>query len=715
MMPFLANRAGVFPHRRAGKIARRQNKLSFKNKKIPFKENKIVQTIQNWELFHIFALLNISKYPSMKKFMVFIFISISIGYLYSCSDNDNITGNENSQDTYDVSVNHVVINQFYGGTNNKGTASHCFAELYNCTEKDQSLNGWSLWYKGAKSDTLNTNGWKHLLLKGIIPAHSSFLIRGNEYACNKKAHNVLITDPDQEWNIYFNTKGMTLLLKSDTTSIGEDSTVFNNTTHKPVISNYVDMLAIHGNDQTAEDIVSQFEGNATYSQSSKRSIRRQYFQDTDLNEADTENGDCVTIDYSSTDSSYIAWAHPRNSSEGAWYSSEMPKYKETTTLYSDSINVITTSIVTSPYNSRSFTWQMPLGVTQGNVIISTSSSLSEPIVITGTRSVNENGNASIFRASTTQLTAGTKYYYKITSGDATSSVYSFTTGKESYTFTFLHTSDTQSTTEAGYATFSDAMQKVFDMYNPQFVIQTGDEVETNYFEDEWRWFINDTRNVMTQVPYFPTIGNHEQTVIYPATAFREHFSVPENTCKTNDVTPGTVYSFNWGKVHFVVLNTQCKSGISAEVEWLRNDLSNYKDGNIIVCMHRGIYGRTGQILDVSSAFAQIFADNNVSLVLYGHDHCYMRSVQDDECKTIHLQTGSSGIKQDASGVSRPSYTDIFAAPGLPTISVITVSSTDIKVHTVTIDKTDGIVPLEENSKIQKSNSSMTVDFSIPIK
>ena len=714
-MPFLANRAGVFPHRRAGKIARRQNKLSFKNKKFPFKENKIVQTIQNWELFHIFALLNISKYPSMKKFMVFIFISISIGYLYSCSDNDNITGNENSQDTYDVSVNHVVINQFYGGTNNKGTASHCFAELYNCTEKDQSLNGWSLWYKGAKSDTLNTNGWKHLLLKGIIPAHSSFLIRGNEYACNKKAHNVLITDPDQEWNIYFNTKGMTLLLKSDTTSIGEDSTVFNNTTHKPVISNYVDMLAIHGNDQTAEDIVSQFEGNATYSQSSKRSIRRQYFQDTDLNEADTENGDCVTIDYSSTDSAFIAWARPRNSTQGAWYSSDMPEYKESTQLYDDSINVLTTSITTSPYSSHSFTWQMPLEASDGTVTISKSPSMTSQLTITAERTINAKKSAAVFRAATTLLDPGTTYYYKITSGKAYSPLYSFTTGSEGSSFTFLHTSDTQSSTEKGYITYANALSMVMETYKPQFVIQTGDEVETNYFEDEWRWLINKNKTTMAQIPYFPTVGNHEQTIIYPATAFREHFSVPSNTCTDSNVTPGTAYSFDWGKVHFVVLNTQDKTTLQTQAEWLRNDLNNYKNGNIIVCMHRGVYDISGIVTDISSTFASIFEEYNVSLVLYGHDHCYMRSVQNNSCKTIHLQTGSSGIKQTAPGVKLPSYTDIIATPELPTFSVITVNSSEIKVHTVTVNDTEGITPLEGNSSVLKSTESMNVDFSIPLK
>lgn len=651
----------------------------------------------------------------MKKILSLLCSSLMLANLCACSENDHTTGDGDTTDSYDVTKAHVIINQFYAGVNNKGTASNCFAELYNTTSQPQVLDGWSLWYLGSKIDTLNTSGWHRLLLKGTIPAYSSFLIRGNRYTNDKKAHNIEIENPDQEWNIYFNTKGMALLLKSDTTVISNDSLIFNNTTHKPTIAHYVDMLAVHGNDNVADEFISVYESNATCSQSSKRAIRRQYFQDTDINEADTEDGDCISADYSSSDSAFMQWVRPRSAAEGPWFSSAMPEYTETTQLHPDSINTITTCITTTPYQSRSFTWQMPQNIVQGSVSISTSPSMGSPMVIAAVRSLNYKGNASVFRASTTQLTAGTTYYYQITSGSTTSPVYSFTTATEDASFTFLHTSDTQSTKAAGYVTCSHALRQIVDEYKPQFVIHTGDQVETNYFEDEWRWYINDEKSVLTRLPYFPTVGNHEETTVYPARAFREHFSVPDNSCTAAAVTPGTVYSFNWGKVHFVVLNTQCKSGFSAEAEWLRNDLSNYKNGNVIICMHRGEYDLNGIVTDVTTAFTDIFAEYGVSLVLYGHDHCYLRSIQNDNCKTVHLQTGSSGTKQAATSVTRPSYVDVMATPQLPTISVITVTSTEIKVRTVTVDEKEGIVPLDNNAHLSKSDDTKTVDFSIPIK
>ena len=69
------------------------------------------------------------------------------------------------------------------------------------------------------------------------------------------------------------------------------------------------------------------------------------------------------------------------------------------------------------------------------------------------------------------------------------STYSFTTGSLSDNFTFVRASDSQSKTEDGYGIFQKAVTKINDTYHPSFIMETGDLVGTNYFEDEWRWFI----------------------------------------------------------------------------------------------------------------------------------------------------------------------------------------------------------------------------------
>lgn len=53
---------------------------------------------------------------------------------------------------YNVAVNHVIINQVYGGGNNKGAGSHGFIELYNPTDSEVDLSTWSVQYEGATGD-----------------------------------------------------------------------------------------------------------------------------------------------------------------------------------------------------------------------------------------------------------------------------------------------------------------------------------------------------------------------------------------------------------------------------------------------------------------------------------------------------------------------------------------------------------------------------------
>ena len=92
------------------------------------------------------------------------------------------------------------------------------------------------------------------------------------------------------------------------------------------------------------------------------------------------------------------------------------------------------------------------------------------------------------------------------------------------------------------------------------------------------------------------------------------------------MTPGTVYSFDYGKVHFVVLNSECKGeGLKSQAKWAADDMSKTKQKYIIAAIHRGPYGGAGIAGDVSEAFTPVFDKYNVELVLFGHDHSYIRT------------------------------------------------------------------------------------------
>ncbi|MDY5498118.1 MAG: metallophosphoesterase, partial [Anaerobutyricum sp.] len=624
----------------------------------------------------------------------------------------------NASGNYDVSVEHVVINQVYGGGNNKGAGSHGFIELYNPTDENVDLSTWSIQYEGSTGDDKNAAGWHKLDLTGSIPARSSYLIRTKKYKDDKTPSNYTVPEGDMQWNdVTINGKGVAVALMSNQQLL-TDNDVFDNTTKKPLKDGYVDLVGVNGNDGLTEQKALAFEGYATDSQSTKKAVRRIDFQDTDCNAVGEDDGDFVIIEYNATDEAYLKWAEPRTTRDGAWEASEMPEFQETTSLSDSEINVLTNTFGNNVESTRQFIWQMPESFSEGYVNVSTKEDMSNRLTFNATRTLNVKKTASVFKAEATGLAKNTKYYYQAVCGDVKSSVYSFTTGSLSDDFTFVRASDSQSKTEDGYDIFQKAITKMNDTYHTSFIMETGDLVDTNYFEDEWRWFIGKSQSMFANTAYIPVIGNHEETSSYKAWAFREHFSVP-NACEAEGVTPGTVYSFDYGKAHFIVLNSECKGdGLKAQAQWADKDLANTKQKYIIAAIHRGPYGGAGISTDLADTFTPIFDKYNVELVLFGHDHSYIRTKalkngKEDKDGTVYLECGGCASKQDNANATIPGYADITGTPGMPVYDVITVTDECIKINTVTVDINTGTISsLQDTGTMNYVNPDAKIDFEV---
>ena len=91
--------------------------------------------------------------------------------------------------------------------------SHAFVELENTSDKDFPLNGCYLHY--LHPDVNNNSVVKHLALEGILPAGSTFLIRGKKYSDPKTNPNTFISvdDYDMEW--YTNGELVDFTIKPD--------------------------------------------------------------------------------------------------------------------------------------------------------------------------------------------------------------------------------------------------------------------------------------------------------------------------------------------------------------------------------------------------------------------------------------------------------------------------------------------------------------------
>ena len=126
--------------------------------------------------------------------------------------------------------------------------------------------------------------------------------------------------------------------------------------------------------------------------------------------------------------------------------------------------------------------------------------------------------------------------------------------------------------------------------------------------------------LMRSLPTFPTSGNHEYET-EDAAAFREFFVLPENGGPDGRER---WYSFDWGSVHFVALDTE-KVG-PAQADWLEADLTANDLPWTVVYFHKPPYssGMHGSDMKVRSTFGPILEAHHVNLVLCGHDHDYER-------------------------------------------------------------------------------------------
>lgn len=662
-------------------------------------------------------------------------------------------------------------------------------------------------FSGITNSNTPDNNWYSLNLTGKIKAKSSYLVSGTSAFTTPaaKASDIPSTlhlffktgdaatdsvyaaipsvTADQNWDVRMHNKGVEALLldpsgKSSYTTANMPINPYNVDGKGTKVTGYVDMLGVGGND-SYDASIDGYEGAFSSVQSKQKALRRINFQDTDNNSQDFE-----IVPYNAA---YIVnWARPRSTADGAWDATAKPVQPDDTafgttvpaenpaiypSIFSqadaalvDTKNQLTsTTALTAQYNTkatapysltnafiadaattRSFTWDTPESVTNGQVQISTSnisvnstlngkvykntidySAFKAGILSNITTTVQHttskfsdaplNGiginNFSVFRGNVTGLQPGATYYYRVGNDtDGWSPVYTFTTesaavanGQDS--FTFLNVSDTQATNLGDFQTW----QKALDNYLPSlnqplsFILHTGDECDGLNREDEWRGFFGtptydsigavsgDYRYHFGNNAFIPVVGNHEQTGPTDtgnALSFTEHFTVPNNGPTTSTVTPGTVYSFDYGNAHFVVLNTQ--TDLEAQKAWLDKDLASTTKKWKIVALHRGLYESPGIDDPLVQTFGSTFDKYGVDLIFQGHDHVYMKSkamrngqVDPNGVGTISVETGSSGAKQDSAGILQD-YQEINKTNGAPTFSAITVAKDSITVDTKSV-------------------------------
>ena len=300
-----------------------------------------------------------------------------------------------------------------------------------------------------------------------------------------------------------------------------------------------------------------------------------------------------------------------------------------------------------------FAWYSKDGEETG-LVYGTSSDLSDGQNAQVTQTASQDGYLSN-KVTLNNLQPGVTYYYQVTDKE----IESFTTDDDTSDFSFIFVGDPQigSSNSAKDDSPEDMQTPEFltaqseavrnDSFNwnytlnrafaktgnsANFILSAGDQIQTNYEDAE------DTRiseieyagylspDVMKSVPVATTVGNHDAD----NPNYTYHFNIANMSDLGDNGYVGGDYYFTYGDALFMILNTQ-DTNVSEHKQFIEETVAANQDCKWrIVTLHQDIYGSAEhsnepEITNLRYSLVPIFEENDVDIVLTGHDHAYSRT------------------------------------------------------------------------------------------
>lgn len=304
-------------------------------------------------------------------------------------------------------------------------------------------------------------------------------------------------------------------------------------------------------------------------------------------------------------------------------------------------------------------------------------------------------NAFAYKATLENLLPNHTYYYQCEQActNSTSPIYAFKTppklGDKSK-FTVGVWGDTQN--NEGNKTFEVTSDIVNQLLKQplNFTIHTGDIVENGSVAASWNGFLHTAQPLNAKAPFMPATGNHDvindnqhANFQKPFPIFHDLFNLPEDNLN---------YSFDYGNVHFVAINSGYCQGAakidavlfkpgSTEYIWLEKDLIKAKKDKkikwIVLYDHYPIHAHGVSLVPQwQNQITPLIDKYGVDLVLSGHRHVYERHkamknndileqldlhVYNKPAGTVFITNGSAGGSlQGIGGKDMPSM--LFTSP-----------------------------------------------------
>ena len=190
--------------------------------------------------------------------------------------------------------------------------------------------------------------------------------------------------------------------------------------------------------------------------------------------------------------------------------------------------------------------------------------------------------------------------------------------------------------------WSDTLNKAVEKTKNQasFILSAGDQIQLTKgkspkgknYESEIEYAGYLSPDVLKSLPVAPTVGNHDAD----NANYTYHFNVPNKSDygvnkATEDTTKvGGDYYFTYGSALFIMLNTQ-NTNVAEHKNFIEETVKANKECKWrIVTLHQDIYGSAEhsnepEITNLRYQIVPILEDNDIDVVLTGHDHAYSRT------------------------------------------------------------------------------------------
>jgi predicted phosphodiesterase len=210
----------------------------------------------------------------------------------------------------------------------------------------------------------------------------------------------------------------------------------------------------------------------------------------------------------------------------------------------------------------------------------------------------------------------TEYYYQVDGGQAAK--FRTAAAPDQSDFRFVVFGDTRS----GDAVHRAIIKRILEAA-PDFALHTGDLVESGRHRSEWDRFFKIEAPLLRAVPFYPTLGNHEDYAPGSiAGQYLDIFHLPGNELW---------YAFDYGNARFICLKADATPPDffpgEEQLAWLEEQLASSEAPWLFVFFHVGVFtSRSEDILETGmrDSLVPLFEQYEVDAVFMGHHHSYER-------------------------------------------------------------------------------------------